>query len=328
MFIVTGGAGFIGSALVWKLNEQGLRDVVIADRMGTGGKWKNLAKRRFTTILHKNELFPWLDVAGARHDVEAVFHLGASSSTTETDVDYLVQNNLNYSIKLWQFCVDHEIPFIYASSAATYGEGELGFVDDPVKMPALRALNPYGFSKQKFDDWVMSQKATPPFWAGLKFFNVYGPQEYHKGSQSSVVPQFVPQVQKTGKIRLFKSYREGVADGQQKRDFVYVKDCVDVMWHLFEHQRSARAGIYNIGSGQARSWNDLANAVFTAIKVSPAKIEFIDMPENLRTQYQYFTEASLSNLRERCGYKQAMTTLEDGVLDYVQNYLVADDPYL
>lgn len=328
MFIVTGGAGFIGSTLVWKLNEQGLRDVVIADRMGTGPKWKNLAKRRFTTILHKNDLFPWLESEGARPDVEAVFHLGASSSTTETDVDYLVQNNLNYSIKLWQFCVDHEVPFIYASSAATYGDGELGFVDDPAKMPKLRAMNPYGFSKQKFDDWVMAQTSTPPFWAGLKFFNVYGPQEYHKGSQSSVVPQFVPQVQKSGKIRLFKSYRDGYADGEQKRDFVYVKDCVDVMWHLFESQRSARPGIYNIGSGQARSWNDLARSVFKAMNVSPAKIEFIDMPENLRSQYQYFTEASLTNLRERAGYKKAMTTLEDGVADYVQNYLVADDPYL
>ncbi len=328
MFIVTGGAGFIGSGLVWKLNEEGLRDIVIADRMGTGAKWKNLAKRRFSTVLHKNDLFKWLAEVGVRREVEAVFHLGASSATTETDVDYLMQNNLNYSINLWNFCAEYEVPFIYASSAATYGDKEKTFVDDPATMPSLKALNPYGFSKQKFDDWAMQQTNTPPFWAGLKFFNVYGPQEYHKGSQSSVVYQFVPQVKESGTIKLFKSYRDGVGHGEQKRDFVYVKDCIDVLWHLYANKNRAQSGIYNVGSGKARSFADLARATAKAMGKPETRLDFIDMPETLRSQYQYFTEASLTNLRERAGYQAPMTSIEDGVRDYVQKYLVADDPFL
>jgi ADP-L-glycero-D-manno-heptose 6-epimerase len=327
MFIITGGAGFIGSALVWKLNQLGETDILVVDRMGTGAKWKNLTKRHIRTILHKDEFLPWLRAEGPRASIDAIFHLGASSSTTEMDVDYLVRNNLNYSRELWQFCAEYEIPFIYASSAATYGEGERGYVDDPSGIHQLRPLNPYGFSKQKFDAWAMDEKKSPTFWAGLKFFNVYGPQEYHKGSQASVIQQFVPQVQKTGGIKLFKSYREGIPHGEQKRDFVYVKDCVDVMWHLYDKRTTAKPGIYNVGSGKARAFSELAHAVFKSMDKVP-KLDFVDMPDVLRSQYQYFTEASLDNLRRRAGYAAPMTSLEDGVSDYVRQYLLRDDPFL
>ena len=328
MIVITGGAGFIGSALVWYLNEQGLNNLIIADRLGSGPKWQNLNKRFFQTILHKDELLPWLERGAEGTQVSAIFHLGASSSTTETNGDYLVSNNINYSVKLWKYCASHRIPFIYASSAATYGDGSSGFDDDFRKIGDLKPLNPYGFSKQKFDQWVTYQTQCPPFWAGLKFFNVYGPQEFHKGSQSSVVPQFVPQVQNTGKIRLFKSYREDYADGAQQRDFVYVKDCVKVMYHLYRNAKRAQSGIYNIGSGEARSFADLARSVFHAMERQDAKLEFIDMPENLRSQYQYHTRANLNRLREHAGYTEPMTKLEDGVADYVRHYLLAHDRYL
>jgi len=327
MFIITGGAGFIGSALVWKLNQLGETDIMVVDRMGTGAKWKNLNKRHIRTILHKDEFLLWLEAEGPRANIDAIFHMGASSSTTEMDADYLVRNNINYSVKLWQFCAEYEVPYIYASSAATYGEGEKGYVDDPDGIHDLTALNPYGFSKQKFDAWVMDEKKQPPFWAGLKFFNVYGPQEYHKGSQASVIQQFVPQVQKTGGIKLFKSYRDGIPHGEQKRDFVYVKDCINVIWHLYSKRTTAKPGIYNVGSGKARAFSELAQAVFRSLDKTP-KIDFVDMPEALRPQYQYFTEASLDNLRKLGGYTAPMTILEEGVQDYVRQYLLRDDPYL
>lgn len=328
MIVVTGGAGFIGSALIWKLNELGLEDILIADRLGTGTKWKNLAKRRFTGIMHKDDLLPWLTANLSHLDIDAIFHLGASSSTTETDVDYLVRNNLNYSQRLWELCTDYGVPLIYASSASTYGAGELGYDDAPERITSLRPLNPYGFSKQTFDAWAVRQRRKPPFWAGLKFFNVYGPQEYHKGSQSSVVFQFVPQIKQTGVLRLFKSYRPGIAHGEQKRDFVYVKDCVDVMVHLMQHANTAESGIFNLGSGMAQSFADLGRAVFRAMGISEAKFEWIEMPESLRNHYQYFTEATLTRLREATGYSKPMRQLEDGVDDYVKNYLLKDDPYL
>ncbi len=328
MFIVTGGAGFIGSALIWKLNQLGITDILVVDRMGHGGKWKNLSKPQFSTIIHKDEFLGLLggDIQG--RDVDGVFHLGACSSTTETDVDYLANNNLNFSIALWQFCADHGLPYIYASSAATYGGGEHGFSDDLAMTPKLRALNPYGFSKLKFDQWALRQNVTPPFWAGLKFFNVYGPNEYHKGGQSSVINHFVPQVRANGTIKLFKSYLPNYKDGEQLRDFVYVKDCVDVMWHLYENRRKAESGTYNIGSGEARSFLDVANAVFAAMGQKDAKIQFIDMPESLRDQYQYFTKADLTRLREKAYYTKPMHDLSSGVSDYVRSYLCGNDPYL
>jgi ADP-L-glycero-D-manno-heptose 6-epimerase len=327
MIIITGGAGFIGSALLWKLNSHSLTDILVVDRMGSGPKWKNLVKRRVSDIIHKDAFLSWLDTEGSRSDIEAIFHMGASSATTETDVDYLVANNLNYTKRLWRYCAAYEVPFIYASSGATYGAGTQGFSDDPSKTPHLRPLNPYGFSKQQFDDWALRQTDAPPFWAGLKFFNVYGPQEYHKGSQSSVIHQWVPQVKQTGAIRLFKSHRPDYADGAQARDFVYVKDVVDVIWHLFRNRSQARSGIYNVGSGRARTFADLARAVFTAMDLPP-RLEFIDMPEALRAQYQYHTEAPLQRLRDLGGYTTPMHTLEGGVQDYVRSYLLAEDPYL
>lgn len=328
MYIVTGGAGFIGSALIWKLNQLGIDDILVVDRLGSANKWQNLAKRRFMSLMHKDELLNWLQSNINKLDISGVFHLGASSSTTETDVDYLVKNNLNYSQRLWDLCAHNGIPFIYASSASTYGAGEHGYEDDPSIISTLRPLNPYGFSKQSFDNWVIRQKRTPPFWAGIKFFNVYGPQEYHKGNQSSVVCQFVPQIAKTGILRLFKSYREGVAHGEQRRDFVYVKDCVDVLVHLIRHPANAKSGIYNLGSGEARSFAEIGQAVFKAMGKKEPSFEWIDMPEALRQHYQYFTQASLARLRELAGYHQPMTQIEDGVRDYVTNYLLKDDPYL
>lgn len=328
MIIVTGGAGFIGSALVWKLNEKKIDDILIVDEMDNGSKWKNLVKRRITNIIHKDQFLTWLEGRPKNHGIDAIFHMGACSSTTETNMDFLVENNVHYSERLWDFCAKNKIPFIYASSAATYGATEAGFSDDPKKSSELRPINQYGYSKQLFDLWVLKQKNQPPFWAGLKFFNVYGPQEYHKGSQASVVYHAFPQIRDKGFLKLFKSYREDVKHGEQRRDFVYVKDIVDVMFHLYQVQRIAVSGIYNLGSGKARSFADLGRAVFKALGQKKEKFEWIEMPDQLKGQYQYFTEANLDLLRKKTGYKAKMTTLEDGVADYVQNYLVKNDPYL
>jgi ADP-L-glycero-D-manno-heptose 6-epimerase len=328
MIIVTGGAGFIGSALIWKLNEKGHKDIVVVDRMGTGPKWKNLVKRKITDIIHKDEFFEWLDALPGSRKIEAIFHMGACSTTTETDVDYLVRNNLHFSMRLWDFCSKNKIPFIYASSAATYGAGEHGYADDVKKISELQPINPYGYSKQLFDVWALDQRTKPPFWAGLKFFNVYGPQEYHKGGQASVIFHAFPQVRDKGSLRLFKSYKADFKHGEQKRDFVYVKDVVDVLYHLYHARRLAVSGVFNLGSGKARTFCDLGRAVFKALGRKQEKFDFIDMPEELKHQYQYFTEAKLDELRRRTGYKGKWTSLEDGVTDYVQNYLMKDDPYL
>jgi ADP-L-glycero-D-manno-heptose 6-epimerase len=328
MIIVTGGAGFIGSALVWKLNEKGITDIVVVDRMGTGSKWKNLVKRQIADIVHKDEFFSWLEKLPNGRRIDAIFHMGASSSTSEENMDYLVENNLHYSMRLWSFCVKNKIPLIYASSAATYGAGEHGYTDDPKKNIKLRPINQYGYSKHLFDIWASRQTTTPPFWVGLKFFNVYGPQEYHKGGQASVVYHAFPQVKERNALDLFKSYRPDYAHGDQKRDFIYVKDIVDVLYHLFHARRLAVSGIFNLGTGKARTFADLGRAVFKSLGKKKEKFEWIEMPERLKNQYQYFTEASLEELRIRTGYKGKMTSLEDGVFDYVGNYLMKDDPYL
>jgi ADP-L-glycero-D-manno-heptose 6-epimerase len=328
MIIVTGGAGFIGSALIWKLNENGVSDIVVVDRMGSGLKWKNLVKRKISDIVHKDNFFDWLDKLPDGKRIEAVFHMGACSATTETNMDYLVENNLHYSMRLWDFCAQNKIPFIYASSAATYGAGEKGFKDELKNMEALRPINQYGYSKQLFDVWALQQKTKPPFWAGLKFFNVYGPQEYHKGGQASVVFHAFPQVRDKKSLKLFKSYRSEYKHGEQKRDFVYVKDVVDVMFHLYQTRRLAVSGIFNLGSGKARAFADLGRAVFKALGHKNESFEWIEMPEPMRDQYQYFTEATLDELRMRTGYKGKMTSLEDGIADYVGNYLANEDPYL
>ena len=328
MIIVTGGAGFIGSALVWKLNENGVTDIVVVDRLSHGAKWKNLVKRSITDIIHKDNFFDWLEKLPNGKSIEAIFHMGACSSTTETDMDYLIENNLHYSMRLWDFCSQNKIPFIYASSAATYGAGEQGFKDDQKCISKLRPINQYGYSKQLFDVWALGQKVKPPFWAGLKFFNVYGPQEYHKGGQASVVFHAFPQVRDKKALKLFKSYRSDYRDGEQKRDFVYVKDVVDVMFHLYKTHRLAVSGIFNLGSGKARTFADLGRSVFKALGHKKESFDWIEMPESIRDQYQYFTEASLDELRRRTGYKGKMTLLEDGIADYVGNYLENEDPYL
>jgi len=328
MIIVTGGAGFIGSALVWKLNEKGLTDVVVVDHMGEGPKWKNLVKRKINDIVHKDKFFDWLESLPKGLRIEAIFHMGACSSTTEANVDYLVENNLHFSMRLWDFAAKHKIPFIYASSAATYGAGEQGYSDDVKKIPNLRPINPYGYSKHLFDTWVLRQQHKPPFWAGLKFFNVYGPQEYPKGSQASVVLHAFPQVRDHECLKLFKSYKPDYANGEQKRDFIYVKDVVDVLYHLYHSRRIAVSGIFNLGSGRARSFSDLGRAVFKALQIKKEKFEWIEMPLQLRNQYQYFTEANLDELRRRTGYKGKMSSLEEGIMDYVSNYLQKEDQYL
>jgi ADP-L-glycero-D-manno-heptose 6-epimerase len=332
MIVVTGSAGFIGSAFVWKLNEQGHKDILLVDEFELGDKWKNVVKRQFTNIIHKNDFLHMLSTdESTASAVTAVVHMGACSSTTERDVDYLIKNNIHYSMELFKFCADRNIPYIYASSAATYGNGENGDEDNMDSIEQLRPINAYGWSKQVMDEWALKQKKTPSYWAGLKFFNVYGPNEYHKGSMMSLVCKAVPQIKDQGFLKLFKSYKDGIGHGEQKRDFVYVKDVVDVMYYLLDASlkgdKKVSSGIFNLGCGEARSFADLGRATFSAMDIE-SKFEWIEMPEAIRGQYQYFTEASLENLRSKTGYDGKFHSLEEGVTDYVQNYLLKEDPYL
>ena len=326
MILVTGGAGFIGSVLVWRLNGSGRQDIVVADHFAHGDKWQNLAKRQLSHVLTKEDLPGWL--SGKARAIDAVVHMGACSATTETNVDYLVRNNFQYSVDLFEYCARERIPMIYASSAATYGQGEQGYKDDPISPDSLRPVNAYGFSKNVFDQWVVRQKKTPPFWAGIKFFNVYGPQEYHKGPQASVAYHAFHQITQNARLKLFKSYREGVAHGDQRRDFVYVKDVVDFMVHLLTERRNIPSGLYNAGTGTARSFGDLGRAVFQAMGHDKESFEWIEMPQEMRSRYQYFTEADTSRIRTVAGYDKAFHTLEQGVSDYVKGYLSTSDPYL
>ena len=331
MIVVTGGAGFIGSAMLWRLNQEGRNDLLVVDNLGITPKWQNLTKRDTYLCVHKDKFLASLSEFGNKYPIEAIIHMGACSSTAEKDMDYLLENNVNYSIALFEFCTQKQIPFIYASSAATYGAGECGYSDLPDGISQLRPINPYGFSKQLFDLWVMKQKETPPFWAGLKFFNVFGPNEYHKEGMRSLVCKAVPQIKENQTLKLFESYKDGVAHGEQMRDFVYVKDVIDVIMHfLSESQKptsAAQSGVYNVGSGKARSFADLGRAVFSAMGLE-STFEWIPMPEEIRHGYQYFTQADLGLLRSRGGYKKEFTPLEEGVRDYVQNYLLGDDPFL
>jgi ADP-L-glycero-D-manno-heptose 6-epimerase len=325
MIVVTGGAGFIGSALVWHLNEMGHKDIIVIDHMGLGDKWQNLVKRDLTAIIPREESLEWFKQHNLEIDV--IFHMGACSATTERDMDFLVRNNVMYSQKLWELCTGSGIPLIYASSAATYGAEEQDFSDRHERIPRLRPINKYGFSKQLFDQWALRQSQTPPEWYGLKFFNVYGPQEYHKGPQASVVHHAYPQIRDHGSLKLFKSYRPECAHGQQQRDFVYVKDVVKVLYHFWSQRHQARSGLYNCGTGQARSFQDLGQAAFDALE-RKARFEWIEMPETLRDQYQYFTQADLQKLRQDGAYDLPFMSLEEGVADYIQNYLHEKDPYL
>jgi len=323
MLLVTGGAGFIGSNVVAALNDAG-RDVVVCDVLGHDGKWRNLAKRRLADIVPPSELMDW--PKGRR--LEAVIHLGAISETTATDGDLVIEINFRLSMRLLDWCTANATPLIYASSAATYGDGSLGFTDadDLESLMALRPLNPYGWSKALFDVFARRQADrdyAPPQWVGLKFFNVYGPNETHKGPMRSVVAQVWPKAEAGEPISLFRSLRPDVADGGQQRDFVYVRDVAEVVAWLMANE--AVNGVFNLGSGKARSFRDLAEAVFHAAGQEP-KISYVDPPPQVARHYQYFTEADMTRLRA-AGYKADMTGLEDGVADYVRTYLAGPDPY-
>ncbi len=323
--LVTGGAGFIGSNLVAALTERGA-EVVVCDRLGCEDKWRNLAKHPLAGFVPQHRLFEYLPQVPR---FQMVFHMGAISATTETDGDLVIDSNFNLSLDLWNWCTVQGTRYIYASSAATYGDGSQGFDDfnTTAELSTLRPLNLYGWSKHLFDrrvaQLVEQRLDCPPQHVGLKFFNVYGPNEYHKGSMKSVVAHLYPKLLAGEAARLFKSYRDDYVDGGQLRDFVYVRDCVDVMLWLLDHERVS--GLFNVGSGTARTFVELAEATFAAIE-QPARIEFIDMPETLRDKYQYYTQADLARLRA-AGYTRAMTSLEDGVRDYVRNYLSAADVY-
>jgi len=323
LIIVTGGAGFIGSAFVWKLNEEGIDHILIVDRLDATEKWKNLVKRRFTDYVHKDEFLESIQAGRFRYPVQAVIHMGACSSTTERDADYLMRNNYHYSVELAQWSLKQGVRFIYASSAATYGDGSRGFSDDDEVTKSLAPINMYGYSKQLFDLWVLANRLERKV-AGIKFFNVFGPNEYHKDDMRSMVHKSYGQISETGKVRLFKSHRPEYRDGAQARDFVYIKDCVEVLWWFFQHR--GVGGIFNLGSGYARTWNDLTQAVFDALGTKK-QIDYIEMPEAIRDQYQYFTEAKMDKLRS-AGCPVTFRSLEDAVYDYIVNHLKTKDPYL
>lgn len=322
MIIVTGGAGFIGSAMIWRLNQDGVNDILVVDNLGKSDKWKNLVNRRFNDYIHRDV---FLDRLYADHfsNIEAIVHMGACSATTERDADFLMQNNYAFSVKVAQYALKNDIRLINASSAATYGDGEKGFDDDIDRLTTLRPLNMYGYSKQLFDLWALRTGALDKL-VSLKFFNVFGPNEYHKDDMASVVYKAHAQVLNTGKINLFKSYREDYGHGQQRRDFVYVKDCVEVMARLLKNKEIN--GLFNVGTGCDRTWNDLARAVFSALNTA-AKIDYIEMPEHLKGRYQYYTCANTDKLAKTVSGLKFMP-LEDSVKDYVCNYLSAEDPYL
>lgn len=323
MIVVTGGAGFIGSAFVWKLNRQGIEDIVIVDRLGTTDKWKNLVNLRFVDYVHKDDFLNLIGADRIPYKVRAIVHMGACSSTTERDADYLWKNNYLYSCRVAEWALKNRARFVYASSAATYGDGSQGFSDDDALTPALRPINMYGYSKQFFDLWVLRRGLEKRI-AGIKFFNVFGPNEYHKGEMRSVVHKAFGQITETGRVMLFKSYRPPYADGGQMRDFIYIKDCMEVLWWLLEN--AGVNGIFNLGTGRARSWNDLIRAVFAAMNLK-ANIEYIEMPPGLEKQYQYFTEANMEKLKA-AGCPIVFHALEDAVRDYVIAHLQQEDPYL
>ena len=327
MYVVTGGAGFIGSNIVHGLEQANLGPIVVVDRLRHANKWRNIAKHELFDIVSPEDVMHFLD----DHDgaVTAIIHMGAISSTTETDVDLIINNNFRYTMQLWNWCAHHRVRFIYASSAATYGDGQEGFDDDAsaAALAKLRPMNPYGWSKHLFDRRVTAMIADgdrlPPQWAGLKFFNVYGPNEYHKGGQQSVVAQTYPHAKNEEAAVLFRSHHPDYEDGGQLRDFVWVGDCVDIIVWLLEND--SVSGLFNCGTGKARSFADLVRAVYGAMDLEPL-IEYIDTPIEIRDKYQYFTEAKMDRLRA-AGYDKPMTELEDGIATYVRDFLDTDDPY-
>ncbi|WP_118950861.1 ADP-glyceromanno-heptose 6-epimerase [Taibaiella helva] len=312
---ITGAAGFIGSCMVAHLNHLGFEQLVLVDDFSDEKKVYNLKGSKYLYKVHREQFSEWLKTHPDK--IAVIYHLGARTDTTEPDYEVFRSLNLEYSKSVWEYCVEHNVPLVYASSAATYGNGELGYTDDETLIPELKPLNAYGISKNEFDIWALEQKRRPPFWAGLKFFNVYGPNEYHKGRMASVVFHAYQQIKERGYIRLFRSHNPQYKDGEQLRDFIYVKDLLSVMsWLMEQHPAS---GIYNLGTGKARTFNDLAHTLFSVLNI-PGKIEYIDTPEDIRANYQYYTEADMSKLRA-AGYDKPFFTLEQGISDYLVRYL-------
>ncbi len=317
MIIVTGAAGFIGSCLISKLNSLNFNYIIAVDDFSNFEKNKNLDGKKIKQKIERSQFFDWLD--HNYQEVEFCFHIGARTDTTEFNKDIFDTLNVDYSKEIWHRCVAYQIPLVYASSAATYGLGEKGYDDNEAEIPNLKPLNPYGASKNDYDLWAIGQEKKPFFWAGLKFFNVYGPNEYHKGRMASVIFHAFHQINKTGGMKLFKSHRPDFKDGEQSRDFIYVKDLLEVCIFLMEHRKNS--GIYNLGSGKARTFNDLVKATFKAMNV-PENISYIDTPEDIRDTYQYFTEANMQKLKS-IGYNKPFHTLEEGVTEYVKDYLIS-----
>lgn len=321
MIVVTGAAGFIGSVVAGYLNQIGYQNLVLVDDFSREDKKPNYTQKAYSKLVDRKQFADWL--SSHAHEVDFVVHLGARTDTTEFDYQIFEQLNVGYSKTVWKICTQYQIPLIYASSAATYGLGEYGYVDKHDVVEKLQPLNPYGISKNEFDKWVLAQEKTPPFWAGLKFFNVYGPNEYHKGRMASVIFHAFNQIQEKGEVKLFKSHRPDFEDGKQLRDFIYVKDVAAVIEFLME--KKPNSGLYNLGTGEARSFLDLAKGTFKAMK-REEQIFFVDTPADIRDKYQYFTEADMQKLRE-AGYKVPFTSLEAGISDYVQHYLSSGARY-
>jgi len=317
--VVTGAAGFIGSCLTGFLNEKGFEQLILVDEFSRVDKFNNLKGKKFSHQVERDDFFHWLEQN--KPSISFIFHLGARTDTTEFDYAVHERLNLEYSQRVWDYCMLKQIPLVYASSAATYGSGDLGYSDDHQLPFRLEPLNAYGISKNEFDKWAILQQSHPPFWAGLKFFNVYGPNEYHKGRMASVIWHAFNQIKNNGTVKLFKSHRPDFKDGQQLRDFIYVKDIMKVCYWLMENfEKNLPSGLYNLGTGKARSFEDLVRATFSGVG-EPVQIQYIDMPEDIRDKYQYFTEAKMEKLRS-AGYRDAFYSLEDGVGDYVKDYLL------
>ncbi len=321
MIIVTGAAGFIGSCLISRLNADKFNHIIAVDDFSHPEKNRNLENKKIREQVDRKEFFKWLDEHGS--EVEFIFHIGARTDTTEFNYAIFDELNILYSKKIWEKCIQYQIPLVYASSAATYGLGELGYDDNEAIIPHLKPLNPYGESKNEFDKWAIIQEQKPFFWAGLKFFNVYGPNEYHKGRMASVIFHAFNQINATARMKLFRSHNPDYRDGEQMRDFIYVKDLIEVCLFLMHHRKNS--GIYNLGTGQARTFLDLVKNTFRSMG-KPEQIDFIDTPADIRDKYQYFTEANMSKLRS-IGYDKPFHSLEDGIGDYVQNYLTRKQYY-
>lgn len=317
MIVVTGGAGFIGSAIVWKLNQLGENKIIVVDELGLNDKWKNLVSLKFEDFIHKDDFISMVLDREIPFEITSIIHMGANSSTTEKDADHLFSNNYQYTKELAKFSLEKNIRFIYASSAATYGDGSLGFDADGNKLETLHPLNMYGYSKQLFDLWAKRNNAFDKI-VGLKYFNVYGPNEYHKGDMRSVVHKAFEQIRDSGKVQLFKSMNPKYKDGEQLRDFIYIKDAIEMTLYFLD--KPGVNGLFNLGTGKSRTWKDLVTSIFKAMNKT-TNIEYIDLPEHLREKYQYFTEANMDKIR-KVGYNKSITSLEDGVADYVKNYLL------